>query len=262
MTLEVRGVTTGYKRGREVLRGVSCRVDDGAMTAIVGPNGAGKSTLLRVMAGVMEVWDGEVVLAGEAIGMLSGDARARMIAYAGQRVSEGLSLTVREVVGIGRFGEGADVGTVERTLARFGLVDLAESRTDRLSVGQQQRVSIARAMAQLGEEEGARYVILDEPIASMDPRFAIGTMEELRRSCERGVGVCVVLHDLAMVTRWADRVVLMDGRGRVVREGVTDDVMCPDALREVYGIGMMRVDTPAGAVLMPMQDGGDRMEAP
>ncbi|MHC4975594.1 MAG: ABC transporter ATP-binding protein [Planctomycetota bacterium] len=262
MTLSARSVTTGYKRGREVLRGVSCEAREGEITAIVGPNGAGKSTLLRVLAGVMDMWEGCVELGGESLGGMRGSERARRIAYAGQRVSDGLSLSVREVVGLGRFGEPVDDACVERVLVRFGLAALAEDRTDRLSVGQHQRVSVARALAQLGERDGAGFVILDEPIASMDPRFAVGTMQELRRSCGEGLGACVVLHDLAMVTRWADRVVLMDASGAVAREGPTSEVMCPEALREVYGVRMVRVETPAGDVVMPMVDEDDRMETP
>jgi ABC-type hemin transport system ATPase subunit len=260
LSLEACGVTCGYVRNKPVLRDVSCGIGAGEVTAVVGPNGAGKSTLLRVLSGVQRVWSGEVRIGGTLLGTLGASERARVIAYAGQRVSQGLSMTVREVVGFGCYGEGMDTSLLGETLARFELEGLADEPTDRLSVGQQQRVSIARAEGQLGGADHERYLILDEPIASMDPRYAIGTMDALQTRCASGLGVCVVLHDLTMVTRWADRVVLLDARGALVRSGLTDAVMCPDVLREVYGVRMSSIETPLGRVLLPMQDERDRME--
>jgi len=238
MALNAEDLIFAYGRSKRVLDQVSCSIEPGAITSIVGPNGAGKSTLLRLLAGVRTPDSGRVTLDAEDLRSVPADRRATRIAYLAQRATLAFDFDVARVVGFGRHAAGGGDG-VDRALERFGLRDLASVPFGTLSVGQQQRVSLARVWAQLdGFDNG--YLLADEPCASMDPKFAHEAMGALRELAERGIGVGVVLHDLSAACTLAQRAIVLDGHGRVVSEGEAGESLDSATLSRVFGVEMVR----------------------
>lgn len=242
-----------------VLRGVSAAFESGAVTAVVGPNGAGKSTLLRLLLGVIEPTRGACTLDGVATGTMSARARASRMAYIAQRPALS-GFPVREVVAMGRHAIGRDDGAVERAMEAAGVADLAGRPVNALSAGQLQRVSLARALAQLagGGERGGRVLLADEPAAALDPRHAVEALALLRGLARggdvtgaQGVAVVVVLHDLNLASRFADRALVLAGDGTVAACDTAERALTPETLRGVFGIGFERVAAAAGAALLP-----------
>ena len=245
---------------RPVLRGVSAVFEPGALTAVVGPNGAGKSTLLRLLLGVIEPTGGACTLDGVATGSMSAGARAARVAYIGQRPAVS-GFGVREVVAMGRHAVGRDDAAVERAMEAAGVADLAARPVNELSAGQLQRVSLARALAQLagGGERGGGVLLADEPAAALDPRHAVEALTVLRglargggMAGQQGVAAVVVLHDLHLASRFADRALVLRADGTVAACDAADRALAPETLREVFGIGFERVATGSGRALMPV----------
>ncbi len=186
--------------GRPVLRDVSFAAEAGELVALVGPNGAGKTTLLRALAGVLP----------------GGPRRPdpRRVAYLPQGASCAWGLTVRQVAALGRlpFG-GRDDGQVEAALDRCGVLALAGRRIDQVSGGQARRAMLARALA--GEP---RVLLLDEPVADLDPPACHAVMGLLREFAASGGAVAAVLHALELAVAYAGRMVVL-AEGAVVADG-------------------------------------------
>lgn len=248
-----------YPGGRRALDAVSCAVRPGRITVLVGPNGAGKSTLLRVLAGVRRPDGGRVTIGpgtdngGDSadLGRLNARARARRVALVSQQPAVAFDFDARRVVSFGAHGSGAGRDATERAVERFGLGDVAALPFGALSVGQRQRVSLARAWAQLGGRRGS-YLLGDEPVSAMDPRFARHAMDAFRELADAGAGVCLVLHDLSSAARVADDAVLLDASGRVVGAGAGDGVLTTERLSALYATPVVRVTAPGvGPVVAP-----------
>lgn len=247
MALEADHVSFAYRAGRTVLSEVSLALEPGTVTAIVGPNGAGKSTLLRLLLGILRPTEGEIRLDGEPIAALSPRARARRIAYVPQRPSVAFAFTVREYVALGGFAGGVSREAVASALAQADIADRADDPFPILSVGQQQRAALARALVQLELARGASTVLLaDEPVSAMDPSHALRTMQTLRSLAEGGVAVAVVLHDLSLARRFCDRAAVLDGAGRLAGAGPAGETLTPAVLDGVFSVRFTLLTDQAG----------------
>lgn len=238
--------------GRTALNGVSCAIVPGLITVFLGPNGAGKSTLLRVLAGVRRPDRGGVSSGADAVHDMSARRRARCIALVAQQPSVAFDFDARRVVAFGAEGAGRSSASIDRALGCFGLEAIADQPFGALSVGQRQRVSLARAWAQLDRPDRAEagYLLADEPVSAMDPAHAVRSLAEFRAMADRGLGVGLVLHDLSAAVRLADRAVLLDQTGRVIDQGDADAVLTDSALSELFGTPIHRADPPGlGPVL-------------
>lgn len=253
MSLLASNLAFSYRPDRPVLRDVSLEAPAGSVTAIVGPNAAGKSTLLRVLLGILKPKRGRVTLAGDDIHALSARDRARRIAYIAQRSAVAFPFTVHQVVSMGRYATSGrdDDHAVAAALASVGLADRAHDVFGILSAGQQQRVALARALAQLDGSPAPRLLLADEPAAAMDPRHSLETMTAFRALAQAGACVLVVLHDLNLAARFADRAVVLSGEGRVVREGPVRDALDPAVLERVYAVRFERSAEPALIPILP-----------
>ncbi len=245
MTLTAENLTFAYKRACPVLRGVSLEIAPGRITSIVGPNGSGKSTLIRLLLGRLTPNSGRVMLDGRPIRRLSPRARAQRLAYVPQHASLAFRYTVEQVVRFGLIASGrsAAPSLIQRALERADIAPRAAEPFAQLSAGQQQRVTLARALAQLmGAPPGTPRVLLaDEPTASMDPRHALDCVDLFRELASEGVGVALVLHDLSLALRVADDALLLDASGRCAASGPASDVLTPATLRPVFGVRFARV---------------------
>jgi iron complex transport system ATP-binding protein len=251
------GVSFAYGRSARVLDGVSLGLRPGRVCALVGPNGSGKSTLLRVLAGLADADAGEVMLDGRPVRGFSPPARARRLALVPQRPEVAFGYTVEAVVRFGLVarGQGTRAEAAVRTaLERVGLAARARDRFEHLSVGQQQRAALARALAQMdGVEKGA--LLADEPVSAMDPKHAIACLSILRSLARAGHAVLVVLHDLNQAKRFADEAAVLGGDGRLAAHGPVERVLTAGVLEGVFGVGFVVVgaDDPGGGVLVPTE---------
>ena len=246
MSLRAEQVEYAYAAGRPVLRGVSAKFAAGAVTALLGPNGSGKSTLLRLLLGTLSPQAGRCEIGGEATAGLSAKARGVRLAFVPQRPTVWAPFKVREVVAMGRHAQRRDDGAVDAALFAMELSDRVEEPFGTLSVGQQQRAALARVLAQVADERPGetRAILADEPVAALDPRHALAALAALRAEAARGLAVVVVLHDLALAARYADRAVLLTDRGTVDGGGdaPAEEVLVPERLARVFGTGFRHVE--------------------
>jgi len=236
--IELKRLTVGYP-GLTVLRELDLRVEPGEVLAVVGPNGVGKSTLVRAASGALRPLAGSVEIGGRRLHELTPAERARMVSVVPQASNLPPAFTALDVVILGRtphLGWLGSEGELDRRLAaeamdRTETLALAQRRVGELSGGEQQRLLIARALAQ-----GAPAMLLDEPTAHLDLRHQDRVLKLVRRlTNEQGLSVLLALHDLNLVARFADRVALLSN-GRVRKVGQPREVLTPQELAAVYGI--------------------------
>jgi iron complex transport system ATP-binding protein len=239
-TLQITNLSAGYG-SRLVLREVSLEVPGGEIVALVGPNGAGKSTLIRVVSGVLPGRDGEVLLDGTDLLRQSASTRARLLAVVPQLPHLPEAFTVGEIVLMGRTphlplwaGESRrDCEIAWRAMTRARVQELTDRRIGELSGGEQQRVMLARALAQ-----EPRVLLLDEPTAHLDLKHQVGVLELVRTLArEEYLAVLMTLHDLNQAALYADRVALLQ-RGEIVAQGLPREVFNADLLSRVYGVAV------------------------
>ncbi|HZQ35159.1 MAG TPA: heme ABC transporter ATP-binding protein [Dehalococcoidia bacterium] len=233
--LEARGVS--YRAGEALLLdGVSIELRPGEVLALVGPNGAGKSTLLRVLAGDLAPTAGEVLLDGAALAAFSPRALALQRAVMPQQTVLQFSFTAFEVALMGRSphlgtsrGESeTDLAIVREALARADVLALAGRAYPSLSTGEQQRVTLARVLAQQSP-----ILLLDEPTSALDIRHQELVMAIARERAAAGGAVLIVVHDLNLAAACAGRVAVLQ-RGRLVACGTPWQVLTAELLSRVF----------------------------
>lgn len=250
MTLAAVNLSFAYHPERPILRDLSAAFAPEAVTAVIGPNGAGKSTLLRCLLGTLRPQAGRVDLAGRDLAALTARERAARLAYIPQSPSLSEDFTARRVVALGRFARPSadDHGHIAAALQSANAEALADQPFNTLSAGQQQRVTLARAIAQLaGSNPGpaGQVVLADEPCSAMDPRHALHALATLQSLARRGSTVIIVLHDFAAALRYADHALLLDDAGRVRAHGPIADSLTPAALEAIFGVPFDPLPDPA-----------------
>lgn len=229
--------------GAPLLDDVALNVAPGDVVAIIGPNGAGKSTLLRALAGDVQPADGTVRLLGRPLHAWPVQEQARRRAVLPQQSTLAFAFTAREVVLLGRVPHSGgaagprDVAIAEAALEAVDAGHLADRWYTTLSGGEQQRVHLARVLAQIWEpiDDQPRFLLLDEPTNNLDLAHQHHTLALARRWARQSVGVVVVLHDLNLAAQYADRLVLLYA-GRVVAVGTPADVLTPAQIAAVFGL--------------------------
>jgi iron complex transport system ATP-binding protein len=244
--LEWREVSVS-RGGVPIVRGVSLAVRPGEVVALVGPNGAGKSTLVRAMTGEWPLSGGTVHLFGIALADWDRAALARRFGVLPQQSALAFDFLVDELVALGRLAQRGnrqrDADVVRTVLADVGLAGQGGRRYLSLSAGEQQRAHLARVLAQLheaGREAGAQgdaapgAILLDEPTSALDLGHQQRLLELLWRRSRQGFAVGIVLHDLNLALRFADRMVLLVA-GTVLAQGTPAEVAQPALLSRAYG---------------------------
>ncbi len=218
----------------EVLRGMDMALPAARWTSIVGPNGAGKSTLLKVLAGLLP-YQGEVTLLGQSLATLPRRERARQLAWLGQSEVSGDDLTVWDVAMLGRLPHqallgapsAADHAAVEHALKATQAWDWRARTLGQLSGGERQRVLLARALA-----VQAQVLLMDEPLANLDPPHQADWLGLVRTLVKQGCTVVSVLHEISMALQ-ADEMLVV-AAGRVVHQGACIDAATHRALEHVF----------------------------
>ena len=237
------------RRGnRCILQAVDLSVAPGRLLALVGPNGAGKSSLLNVLAGLLVPSRGHVTLDDRPLNQWSPTALARRRAMLSQQVHLDFAFSTNEVVMLGRSPHPpnnsavmGDQGIVEAALRAARAWELRGRNYLDLSGGEQQRVQLARVLAQVWEQhDEPSWVLLDEPEAGLDIAHQHFVLEHARTLTRQGYGVITVLHDLNLAARYADDVALL-AQGRLLHHGSPAYALDPHTLSTVYGLPLRRI---------------------
>ncbi|MDB5680439.1 MAG: transporter ATP-binding protein [Sphingomonas bacterium] len=248
MALKLDRVTLDLGR-RRALDTVSASIAPARVTVILGPNGAGKTSLLRVAAGLVRASAGSAAVDGENVAAMPLDARARTIGYLPQQGDVAWNMAAKDVVALGRLphrvGVAADAAAIAAALAATDTVALADRRFGELSGGERARVLLARVLA--GEP---KWLLADEPLASLDPAHQLDLLDRLRDVARGGAGVVTVLHDLVQAARVADDAILMTG-GRIVAAGPAAEILTPDRLGDLFEVRLVAV--PGHPICIPVE---------
>jgi lipopolysaccharide export system ATP-binding protein len=232
VTLAARHLAKHYG-GRTVLRDVSLRLHRGEAVGLLGPNGAGKTTCFYIITGLLAADGGQVLLDGQDITALPMYRRARLgIGYLPQEASifRGLNVedNIRAVLEIAQPDRALREDKLERLLAEFGLAHLRRAPALALSGGERRRVEISRALA-----ADPSFILLDEPLAGIDP-INVGEIRELVSHLkDRGLGVLITDHNVRETLEIIDRAYILHD-GAVLREGTPAEIVADAAVRRVY----------------------------
>ena len=235
--LKLQNLTAGYGE-KTILHDISLTFPPGTVTAILGVNGSGKSTLLKAAVGLIPITGGAV---------LAEEPRARSVAYLPQtrRLPE---LTAGRLVLHGRFPwlgwprtyRRSDFDAAKKAMERLDVAQFADKPMSELSGGTRQKCYLAMALAQ-----EAPTILLDEPTSFLDPGHQLRFLELCRELAAEGRAVALVLHDLPLALRFADRLAVLDG-GRLIALGTPGEIMSTKILQKTFGVRIFPVQTPLG----------------
>jgi iron complex transport system ATP-binding protein len=263
MSLLVSGLSV-QKSGKAILSDVSLAAPAGQVTGLIGPNGAGKSTLLAALLGLVSA-TGSAQFDGHDLPAMKRRDRARMVAFVEQSASTEERLTVRDVVALGRIPHEAawqsapspeDAAIIDMALTETGMTSFAARRFDTLSGGEQQRVHLARALAQQ-----PRLLLLDEPTSHLDIRGQLQLLALLRHKAAQGMTVVLALHDLNLAARFCDQLVVLSD-GALAAEGAPREVLTPGLLASVYGVSARLVPDPGSGHPLIVYDDASEDSSP
>ncbi|MDF9796184.1 iron complex transport system ATP-binding protein [Catalinimonas alkaloidigena] len=229
-----------YQIGNKaILQQISLSVKPGVFTAILGPNGAGKSTLLKVMVGDISKHAGKVKINAKSRKAYSHQELAKIRAVLPQSVHIQFPYSVLEIVSLGCFAHKLKTRETTRLaysmLEKVGMQGFSHRIYNSLSGGEKQRVQLARVMAQINYQDAAtaRYLLLDEPTASLDIACQHHILYQAKALCGENIGVLAVLHDLNLAAQYADHILLMKN-GKEVAQGTMDEVYTQKNIENAY----------------------------
>lgn len=233
-----------------ILAGASLAAPAGRVTGLIGPNGAGKSTLIGAIVGLRRLSRGTIRFDGADLPQMRPAERAKRVAHVEQSASTSERLTVRDVVALGRIPfqstwqaapSPGDEQLVSAAIEQLGLGTFSARLYHSLSGGEQQRVQLARALAQQPQ-----LLLLDEPTSHLDIQAQLTVLELLHQRATAGSTVLLAMHDLNLAARFCDHLAVMHG-GKVVAEGPPAEVLTPRMLLDVYGVHATIVTLPGAA---------------
>lgn len=226
---------------------VTLQIPAGGVTALVGPNGAGKSTLLTMIGRLLGLDAGAIEIAGYDVASTASKDLAKIVSVLRQENHFVARLTVRQLVGFGRFPHSkgrltrADEDAISQAIDFLNLAELETRYLDELSGGQRQRAYVAMVLAQ-----DTDYVLLDEPLNNLDMKHSAQMMQLLQRAAaELGRTIVVVLHDINFAGHYADHICAVKD-GKVVQFGTPDQIMTDEVLSQVFDTPVQVIDGPRG----------------
>lgn len=222
---------------------IDLEIPKAGITSIIGPNGAGKSTMLLMIGRLLNMDEGEISIAGLDVKGTKSTDLAKVIAILRQENHFMTKLTVRQLVGFGRFpySKGRltkkDEEIVDKYIAFLGLDELQDRYLNQLSGGQRQRAYVAMVLAQETE-----YVLLDEPLNNLDVARSVQMMKHLRKAANQfGCTIVLVLHDINFAAQYSDSICMMKD-GQIAAFGTPEEVMNPELLTNIFDTDVDIVD--------------------
>jgi iron complex transport system ATP-binding protein len=241
--LQARDLSAGFGKSA-VVSDIDIDVGCGEIVALAGPNGVGKSTIVKALARQLKPMSGNVTLSGDDVWNLTASEFAAKVAYVPQSLEPGQDFTVEEIVMMGRnphqkwwqwYGNQTDRDVVETALAATEMLSLRKQYLSQLSGGERQRACMATALAQ-----EPTWLILDEPTSHLDFKHQLDLLTQLKALRNRSIGCLVVLHDLNLIARIADRVILLrtvkDAPSTTAAVGTPGTVLSRDHLASVFDV--------------------------
>ncbi|MBX2956215.1 MAG: heme ABC transporter ATP-binding protein [Cyclobacteriaceae bacterium] len=237
MSLQATNVTYSI-RHKQIVRDCSLEVQPGVFTAVVGPNGAGKTSLLKILANEVTNYRGQVQLNGMPVYKLKHRELSKLRAVLPQHTTVNFPFTIEQVIQIGRYAHLTTKNENERIITevmeRTSLTSFKGRMYQTLSGGEQQRVQMARVMAQIWDKAvSPKYLLLDEPTSSLDLSQQHALLELAKNLCSRNIGVLAILHDLNLAAQYGDEVLFLKG-GITTAQGTVLDVMTRDVIEETF----------------------------
>lgn len=246
--LEVTGVGVALA-GTRLLNNVSLNVGRGQVVSVIGPNGAGKTTLLRAIANDLQPHCGMVELAGQVVASIEPRRRARQMAVLTQHNALDFSFTGFEVVSLAR-GPHSTGAAMDRRICReameaMDVAHLSDRLYPTLSGGEQQRLQLARVLAQIWRAEDAdgRLLLLDEPVTSLDIGHQHQLMRAIKTFAATGVAVLMTVHDMTLAAHYSDTVVVLN-HGRCLASGRPEAVLTESLINDVFATQVSIVPHP------------------
>lgn len=228
---------------------VDLSIPAGGITALVGPNGAGKSTLLTMMGRLLDIETGAIIVGSFDIASTKSKDLAKVLSILRQENHYVTKLTVRQLVGFGRFpySKGRltrqDEDIISRYIDFLNLTQLEHRYLEELSGGQRQRAYVAMVLCQETE-----YVLLDEPLNNLDISHSVQMMKHLQAAArEFGRTIIVVLHDINFAARYADHICAIKD-GKLAAFGTVEEIMQPDLLTEIFNTEIEVIQGPSGPI--------------
>ena len=232
--IEIKNILKKYK-DRNVVDNVSFNIEKGKITSFIGPNGAGKSTVLGIVTRLISGDGGDIVIEGKNLSDYHTKELAKKIAILKQSNNISLKLTIRELVGFGRFPHSQgnlnaeDEKYIDEAIEYMKLTDIQDKYLDELSGGQRQRAYIAMVIAQNTE-----YILLDEPLNNLDMSHSVQMMKVLRNLCDDlGKTIVLVMHDINFASCYSDNIVALKN-GRIEKVGKTEEIVQKEVLEDIY----------------------------
>ena len=241
--IESSGVSFSYEH-KAVLTDITFSVGAGELVALLGPNGSGKTTLLKILLGLLTPSAGLITLGAKPLTSYAPKERAQQIAYVSQQPELSFPLTAFELVTLGRYPHSPRGGglssvdrlAVETALDRTDAKNLSQRKFNTLSGGEKQKVLIARALAQ-----NARILLLDEPTLHLDLYYQLQILAALRTLCiEQRITVITVLHDVNLVSLFADKALLLNA-GSLRAYGPVAEVVNEASIKNFLGVDMTAI---------------------
>ncbi|MGI6755930.1 MAG: ABC transporter ATP-binding protein [Atopobiaceae bacterium] len=247
--LSSHDLIVGY--GEPLVKGINLRVSRGQITTLIGPNGAGKSTMLKTFCALIQPLGGAVYLSGEPMSRLDGQARAQMLSCLLTERPKTELASAAEIVAAGRYPFTGKFGTltaedwqvVDETMELTSTAELKEQDFMQLSDGQQQRVLLARALAQ-----EPRMLILDEPTSYLDIRYQIELLNILRGLArDKKIAIVMSLHELDLARIISDEVVCVKD-GAIFARGSSEEIFVPEVIDALFDLAPNTFDARSGCV--------------
>ncbi len=235
---ELDKVCFNYSPNQSLFADLSVKINNNRLTAIVGPNGSGKSTLLRILCGLIKPTKGEVRLFGIPLEHYSKQELAKRIAMLPQVISPLFSLSVEEVVALGRFPHKSvlsyltqsDLEIVNNCIEKMGLTELKNRNIEELSTGEFKKTVLASILAQEPE-----ILLLDEPLSGLDTPFQLELLFLLQSLISSGLTVIITTHEINLITRFADEILLLSSNHSLLNYGKPTEVLTSENLKSAYG---------------------------
>lgn len=244
LTIHSAGLTI---QDKTLLDDISLSFDKGRLYGLIGHNGSGKSTLIKMLAGELKPSHGKLTYNDTSIDKIPTKQLARQLAYLPQNLPDANAFTVEELVLLGRYpwqkwlqkASDEDYEIAKKAMQQTQIITKANQTVSTLSGGERARAWLAMCLAQQTD-----YLLLDEPLASLDIVYQVEVLQLIKRlTHEENLGVIIILHDINLAAQFCDEIIALK-KGRICHQGSVDETLTPEVLKDIFGIDLHVLNHP------------------